>query len=45
VEKALRGAFTKMRARLDQIMAPKHNHTGPRHQAAVPVDDDDPRPV
>lgn len=47
VEKALRGAFTKMRSRLDQILAQKREHTGPRlkdalpAEDALPIDDDD----
>ncbi|MEO7066546.1 MAG: HPF/RaiA family ribosome-associated protein [Rhodanobacter sp.] len=39
VEKALRGAFTKMRSRLDQIIAQKRDHTGPRREGVLPVED------
>lgn len=45
VEKALRGAFNKMRSRLDQIIAQKREHGGPRHEDALPVDDDGRKPV
>ena len=41
VEKALRGAFTKMRSRLDQIIAQQRDHAGPRHDDALPVGDND----
>lgn len=41
VEKALRGAFNKMRSRLDQIMAQKRDHAGPRHENAVPLEEND----
>lgn len=42
VEKALRGACTKLRTRLDQIMDQKRDHAGPRHEDAVPVDETGP---
>lgn len=40
VEKALRGAFIKMRDRLDAIMTKKREHAGPRHEQAIPGVDD-----
>lgn len=40
VEKALRGAFIKMRDRLDHIFAQKREHAGPRHQQPIDAVDD-----
>jgi len=37
VGKALRGACTKLRTRLDQIMEQKRDHNGPRHQDGMPL--------
>lgn len=45
VEKALRGAFNKMVSRLDQIIEQKRDHAGPRHEDAMPLDDNDINPV
>ena len=44
LEKALRGACTKLRTRLDQIMEQKRDHAGPRHQDALPTGENGPDP-
>ena len=41
VEKALRGAFVKMRDRLDHTFSQKREHAGPRHEEGMPLEDDE----
>lgn len=45
VEKALRGACTRLRTRLDHIMEQQRDHAGPRHEDVMPSGENGPASV